>query len=236
MSAGKVALVTGASRGIGRACALELARRGCHVLALARSSQALETLDDEIQAAGGSATLIPADLKDLDGIDRMGAAVFERWGRLDALAACAGVLGALTPVAQARPAMMAEVFTVNVAANQRLIWSLDMALRAAGGSAVFVTSRAARSPRPYWGPYAASKAALDCLIEVYAQEARLAGVRVRLFDPGAVRTAMRAKAYPGEDPATLPSPEAVARQLVDALEAPEGAALLARFAPEPQGG
>lgn len=234
MSAPRVALVTGASRGIGRAVALEAARRGYHVVALARSTEALERLDDEIRAAGGAATLVPADLKDLDGLDRLGAALHARWGKLDALAACAGVLGALTPIAQARPAMIAEVFAVNVAANQRLIWSLDPLLRAARGAAVFVTSRAADHPRAYWGPYAASKAALNALAEIYALEARLSEVRVRVFDPGPVRTAMRAKAYPGEDPATLTPPEAVAAKLVDLFESPLAAPVRSAFAAERQ--
>lgn len=232
MSARKLALVTGASRGIGRAVALEAARRGYHVVALARSTEALESLDDAIQAAGGAATLVPADLKDLDGLDRLGAALHERWGKLDALAACAGVLGVLTPLAQARPAMMAEVFIVNAAANQRLIWALDPLLRAAKGAAVFVSSRAAHHPRPYWGPYAASKAALNMLAETYALESRLSGVRVRLFDPGPVRTAMRAKAYPGEDPASLTPPELVAVKLVDLFESPPEAPLHSAFAEE----
>ena len=236
MNAPKLALVTGASRGIGRAVALEAARRGYHVVALARSTGALESLDDAIQAVGGAATLVSADLKDLDGLDRLGAALHERWGRLDALAACAGVLGALTPIAQARPPMIAEVFAVNVAANQRLIWALDPLLRAAQGCAVFVTSRAASNPRAYWGPYAASKAALDALAQTYALEAGLSGVRVRLFDPGPVRTAMRAKAYPGEDPATLTPPEPVAAALVDLFESAPEAPVRSAFAGERQDG
>jgi NAD(P)-dependent dehydrogenase (short-subunit alcohol dehydrogenase family) len=218
----KLALVTGASRGIGRASALELARRGYHIIALARAVAALESLDDEIRAAGGGATLTPLDIKDFDGLDRLGGVMFERWGRLDALVSCAGVLGVLTPLAHARPSMMQEAFAVNVLAAQRLIRSMDPLLRAAGGSALFVTSRAGRNPRAHWGAYAASKAALDALVRCYAQESAVARLRVRLFDPGPVRTALRAKAYPGEDPQSLIGPEALAPALVDVLEMPFG--------------
>lgn len=217
----KLALVTGASRGIGRASALELARRGYHVIALARAMAALESLDDEIRAVGnGGASLTPLDIKDFDGLDRLGGVIFERWGRLDALVSCAGVLGVLTPVAHARPSMMQEAFAVNVLAAQRLIRSMDPLLRAADGSALFVTARAGRNPRAHWGAYAASKAALDALVRCYAQESALARLRVRLFDPGPVRTALRAKAYPGENPQCLIGPEALAPVLVDALEMP----------------
>jgi len=226
----RYALVTGASRGIGRAVALEAARRGYHVVALARSQQALESLDDAIRAEGGAASLVPADLRDYDGLDRLGAALFERWGRLDALAACAGALGALTPLSHAKPAMLEEVFGVNVLANLRLIRSLDPLLRAAKGAAVFVSSRAARQVKPYWGPYAASKAALEAAVSAYAQESRLSGVRAHLFEPGAVRTAMRAKAYPGEDPETLPPPEAVAPAIVDLFSAADSGGALTRAA------
>lgn len=218
----KLALVTGASRGIGRATSLELAKRGYHVVALARSIAALESLDDDIRAIGGAATLTPLDLKDFDAIDRLGGVLFERWGQVHALVSCAGVLGVLTPVAHARPSMMQEAFAVNVLAAQRLIRSMDPLLRAAKGTAVFVTSRAARNPRPHWGAYAASKAALEALVRCYAQESQLAQVRVRLFDPGPVRTAMRAKAYPGEDPLGLITPEEVAPALVDVLEGRDG--------------
>lgn len=220
----KLALVTGASRGIGRAASLELARRGYHVLALARSVGALESLDDEIRALGGAATLTPLDLKDFDALDRLGAVIFERWGKLDVLLSCGGVLGVLTPVAHARPSMMEEAFAVNVLAAQRLIRSMDPLLRAANGAAVFLTSRAARHPRAHWGAYGASKAALDALVRCYAQECEVAQVRVRLFDPGPVRTAMRAKAYPGEDPASLIAPEAMAPALIDVLEGLDGPA------------
>ncbi|MGE3302141.1 MAG: SDR family NAD(P)-dependent oxidoreductase [Hyphomonadaceae bacterium] len=212
------ALVTGASRGIGRAVALELARRGFRVIAVARAQKALEALDDDIRAAGGEAVLVPMDLKDYAGIDRLGGALYERYGKLDALAACAGVLGDLTPVAQARPPMFEDVIAVNLIANQRLIRAMDPLLRAApAGRAVFVTSGSSRQLRAFWGPYAASKAALDALVTCYAQEVGVSTVRANLFNPGPVRTTMRAKAFPGEDPMTLPAPEEVAPAIADLL-------------------
>ena len=213
-----IALVTGASRGIGRAAALALAGAGFHVVATARAQKALEALDDEIRAAGGAATLVPLDLKDYDGIDRLGAALYERFGKLDALAACAGVLGDLTPVAHGRPPMVEDVFAVNVIANQRLIRSMDALLRAApAGRAVFLSSSVARTPRSFWGHYAASKAALETLVVTYAQEVAITAVKANLLNPGATRTAMRAKAFPGEDPMTLPTPEDIAPLIVKML-------------------
>jgi NAD(P)-dependent dehydrogenase (short-subunit alcohol dehydrogenase family) len=215
-----IALVTGASRGIGRAVALELARQGWRVVCTARSQKALEALDDEIKAAGGEATLVPLDLRDYDGIDRLGGALFERFGKLDALAACAGALGALTPAHQASPALMDEVMGVNFTANQRLIRAMHPLLRAAeAGRAVFISSGAARDPKAYWGPYAASKAALEALVRCYAAENAVTPIRANLFNPGPVRTAMRAKAFPGEDPMTLPTPEHVAPAIVAMLGA-----------------
>jgi NAD(P)-dependent dehydrogenase (short-subunit alcohol dehydrogenase family) len=213
-----IALVTGASRGIGRAVALLLAKQGWRVVATARAQKALEALDDEIRAAGGEAALVPLDLKDFDGIDRLGAALFERYGRLDGLAACAGVLGDLTPVAQARPAMMNEVIAVNLVANQRLIRSMDPLLRLApAGRAVFATSGAARNLRGFSGPYAASKAGLEALVQIYAQEIAVTNIKVNLVNPGPTRTTMRYKAFPGEDPNTLATPEDVAKLFVDLL-------------------
>ncbi len=215
-----IALVTGASRGIGRAAALELARQGWRVVATARAQKALETLDDEIKALGGEATLVPLDLRDGDGVDRLGGALYERFGKLDGLAACAGSLGALTPVHQASPAAMEEVMAVNFTANWRLIRAMHPLLRAAeSGRAVFVTSSAARNAKAYWAPYSASKAALEALVTSYAAECAVTPVCVNLFNPGPTRTAMRAKAYPGEDPATLPAPEEVAPALVEMLAA-----------------
>jgi NAD(P)-dependent dehydrogenase (short-subunit alcohol dehydrogenase family) len=218
LASGPIALVTGASRGIGRAVALELARQGWRVVATARAQKALEKLDDEIKALGAEAILVPLDLRDLDGIDRLGGALFERFGKLDGLAACAGVLGALTPAHQASPSLMDEVMSVNFTANWRLIRAMHPLLRAAeAGRAVFVTSSAARNPKAYWGPYAASKAALDALVSAYAAECAVTPIRANLFNPGATRTAMRAKAYPGEDPLSLPTPEDVAPQIVEML-------------------
>jgi NAD(P)-dependent dehydrogenase (short-subunit alcohol dehydrogenase family) len=212
----KVVLITGASRGIGYAAALEAARRGAHVIAVARTVGGLEELDDEIQDMGSAATLVPLDLRDVDAIDRLGAAIFERWGHLDGLIANAGLLGVLTPVPHIKPEEFDRVLAVNVTANYRLIRSMDLLLRQADAArAVFVSSGAARSAKPYWGLYAASKAALDALIKSYAGEMVETRVKINAFYPGAVRTSMRAKAMPGEDPDTLPTPADIAPQLVD---------------------
>lgn len=218
--ADKIVLVTGASRGIGYQAALEAARRGAHVIAVARTVGGLEELDDEIQAAGSSATLVPLDLRDFDGIDRLGRAVFERWGRLDGLVGNAAMLGGLSPLAHFEPKDFDKVMALNVTANYRLLRSLDLLLRQAeAGRAVFVSSSSAKSARPFWGPYAASKAALEALVKSYASEtAGVSNVRTNLFYPGAVRTAMRAQAVPGEDPDTLPRPGVLAPKLIDMLE------------------
>lgn len=215
----RIALVTGASRGIGRAVALEAARQGFRVVAVARAQKALEKLDDEIKAAGGEATLVPLDLKDLGSIDKLGAALFERFGRLDALAGCAGVLGALTPAHQATPKIMDEVMAVNFIANQALIRAMHPLLKISdAGRAVFLTSGATSSLRAYWGPYSASKAALEALVLTYAKELEVTPIKANLFNPGATRTAMRAKAFPGENPDTLPPPDAVAPAIVAMLQ------------------
>jgi NAD(P)-dependent dehydrogenase (short-subunit alcohol dehydrogenase family) len=219
--AGKIVLVTGASRGIGYQAALEAARRGAHVIAVARTVGGLEELDDEVQAAGSSATLVPADLRDGDAIDRLGRAIFERWGKLDGLVANAAMLGgALSPVAHFDPKDFDKVMALNLTANYRLIRSVDLLLRQAdAGRAVFVSSSSARSARAFWGPYAASKAALEALVKSYAAETGgVTNVRANVFYPGAVRTAMRAQAMPGEDPNSLPLPAAVAPQLIDMIE------------------
>lgn len=219
MSDKRLALVTGASRGIGRAVALQLARDGWLVICAARSQKALEKLDDEIKAAGGEASLAVLDLRDYASIDQLGGAIYERHGKLDALAACAGALGVLTPAHQATPAVMEEVMGVNFLANQRLIRSLHPLLRESdAGRAVFLTSGASKNPRAYWGPYAASKAALDALVLSYAGELNVTPVKANLFNPGPTRTAMRAKAFPGEDPLTLPTPEEVAPAIVAMLQ------------------
>jgi NAD(P)-dependent dehydrogenase (short-subunit alcohol dehydrogenase family) len=220
----RIALVTGASRGIGRAVALELARGGAHIVALARTQGALEELDDEIKALGGAATLVPCDLADHDALDRLGAGLFERWGRLDVLVGNAGILGPLTPLAHIEPKDWARVMAVNVTANWRLIRSLDPLLRAApAGRAVFVTSGAAHraAMKPYWGAYAVSKAALEAMARTYAAEtAPMSAVTVMLANPGPLRTRMRAQAMPGEDPLTLAAPDEFAKKIA-ALCAPE---------------
>lgn len=215
----RIALVTGASRGIGKAVAIELAKRNWRVIAIARAQKALEQLDDRIRDIGGEATLIPLDLRDLNAIDQLAAPLFERFGKIDALAACAGVLGSLTPVQQATPGIMDETITVNFLANQRLIRALHPLLRESdAGRAVFLSSGVAKNPRAYWAPYAASKAALDALVTSYAAELNVTPIKANLFNPGATRTAMRQKAFPGEDPMTLPTPEDVAPAIVDMLE------------------
>ncbi len=213
--ANRVALVTGASRGLGRSAALALAKEGAHVIAMARTQGGLTELDDEIKALGGTATLVPADMRDYDAIDRLGAAIFERWKRLDILIGNAGILGKLTPVAHVEPKLWDEVMAVNVTANYRLIRSLDPLLRASdAGRAVFVTSGLAHKCWAYWGPYSISKAALEAMVKTYAAEIETTAVRANCFSPGATRTKMRATAMPGEDPETLPHPDDVAAQIV----------------------
>lgn len=217
----KVVLVTGASRGIGYAAARECAARGAHVIAVARTVGGLEELDDEIQAMGGSATLVPVDLMDYEAIDRLGAAVFERWGHLDGLIANAGQLGTISPVPHIDPAEFEKTLAVNVTANFRLLRSFDVLLRQSeAGRVAFVSSGAANKAGPYWGLYAASKAALNALAKSYAAEMEQTTVKTNVFYPGVVRTAMRAKAVPGEDPETLRKPSLIAPNLVD-LVSPE---------------
>lgn len=212
----RIALVTGASRGIGRATALALAREGAHVIAIARTTGGLEELDDEIRRTGSSATLVPLDLRDGPAFPRLAGSIAERWRKLDILVGNAGVLGTLTPVHQIDPKHWVEAIDVNVNANLRLIQFLDPLLKASdAGRAIFVTSGAAQNIRAYWGTYSTTKAALDALIKTYAQECANTSVRVNLFSPGPVSTLMRAKAFPGEDQATLPTPDDVARQIVE---------------------
>jgi NAD(P)-dependent dehydrogenase (short-subunit alcohol dehydrogenase family) len=213
---GRVALVTGASRGIGRAVALELARRGAHVIALARTVGALEELDDEIKRKGSSATLVPLDLKDGEALPRLAQAVSSRWGKLDILIGNAGVLGKLTPVAHLDEKTWAEAFAVNVTANWRLIRAFDLLLKKSdAGRALFVTSGRAERFVAYWGIYAATKAALNALVKTYAAECSTTSVRVNLLSPGRVRTGMRRDAFHGENPATLTAPETLAPAIVD---------------------
>ena len=210
---GRIALVTGASRGIGQATALALARAGAHVVALARTVGGLEELDDAIRAGGGTATLVPLDLKDTPGIVRLAAALNERYGRLDMLIGNAGILGPLSPLGHVEPKAWDDVLAINVTANWHLIRALDPLLRAApAGRVVFLTT--GNNARAYWGPYKVSKAALDALARTYAAETATTNVRVTLFNPGATRTRMRAAAMPGEDPMTLKTAEPVAEQIV----------------------
>jgi NAD(P)-dependent dehydrogenase (short-subunit alcohol dehydrogenase family) len=214
--ADRIALVTGASRGIGRATALALARAGAHVVAVARTVGGLEELDDAIRALGGSATLVPLDLKDVPGIARLAAALAERYQRLDVLVGNAGILGPLSPLDHVEPKAWDEVLAVNVTANWHLIRVMGPLLRrASAGRVVFVTSGIVARPRAYWGPYAISKAALEALARTYAAETVSTHVRVNLFNPGATRTRMRATAMPGEDPTGLKTPEPVAERIVE---------------------
>jgi NAD(P)-dependent dehydrogenase (short-subunit alcohol dehydrogenase family) len=212
----RIALVTGASRGIGYATALALARAGAHVVAVARTVGGLEELDDAIGAAGGTATLVPLDLKDYEGIDRLGLALHERFGRLDILLGNAGILGPLSPLGHVEHKAWDEVLAVNVTANWRLICAMDPLLKYSdAGRVVLVSSGVAARALAYWGPYAVSKAALEALARTYAAETATTNVRVNVFLPGTVRTRMRAQAMPGEDPMTLPPPEEVAEKIVE---------------------
>jgi NAD(P)-dependent dehydrogenase (short-subunit alcohol dehydrogenase family) len=217
-STGRIALVTGASRGIGRAAAIALAKTGAHVVAVARTVGGLEELDDDIRKEGGTATLVPLDLKDFAGIDRMAAAIHERWGRLDALFGNAGILGPLTPLIHLQPKAWDDVMAINVTANLRLIRAFDPLLRQSqAGRVLMVSSAVARLNRPYWGPYAISKAALEMLTFTYAAECNGTHVKANALNPGPTRTHMRAEAMPGEDPMTLPAPEELAPLIVELL-------------------
>jgi NAD(P)-dependent dehydrogenase (short-subunit alcohol dehydrogenase family) len=212
---GRLALVTGASRGIGEAVARRFAADGAHVIALARTVGALEELDDAIRAMGGAATLVPLDLRQLDQIDPLGGHLHERFGKLDVLVGNAGVLGALSPLGHVLPKTWGEVMDVNLTANWRLIRSLDPLLRrSASGRAIFTTCAAARQTEPYWGAYAASKAALETMVRAYAAEAALTPIRVNLVDPGIVGTRLRLQGFPGEDRARLATPDEVTEMFV----------------------
>ena len=211
----RVAVVTGASRGLGRVIALKLAAEGAHIVATARTQGGLEELDDEIKDIGGTATLVPADIKDFAAIDRLGAAIFERWKKLDILIGNAGVLGKLTPLGHLDPKVFDDAMAVNLTANYRLVRSLDPLLRASdAGRAVFITSGLAHKCFAYWGAYSISKAALEALVKTYAAENESTAIRANCFSPGPTRTKMRATAMPGEDPDTLPSAEEVAAQVI----------------------
>ena len=214
---GRLALVTGASRGIGAAVAKRFAAEGAQVILLARTQASLEEVDDEIRAAGGQATLVPLDLRDPDKIDQMGLALYQRFGKLDILVGNAGVLGGLSPVGHFALKDWNEVMAVNLTANWRLIRSFDALLRQSdAGRAIFTTSGVAHGITPYWGAYAASKAALETMVQTWASEVgRLTNLRANLVDPGVVATRMRVEAFPGENPGTLAQPESVTGLFVD---------------------
>lgn len=214
--AGRHALVTGATRGIGQATALALAAAGAHVVAVGRTSGALEELDDLIARAGSTATLVPLDIKDGEGIDRLGGALYERFGKLDIFVGNAGVLGPMTPLAQVDPKEWDDTLAVNLTANWRLIRSLDPLLRlSSAGRAVLLSSGAAHKARAFWGPYAVTKAAVEVLARTWAAEvANISSLKVNLINPGPIRTRMRAKAFPSEDPNSLPAPEEVAQSIL----------------------
>ncbi len=217
---GRIALITGASRGIGAAVAKRFAAEGAHVILTARTVGGLEETDDAIQkATGKNATLVPLDLRQFDKIDQLGYSIFERFGKLDILVGNAGALEALGPVAQYDPKLWQRVMDVNVTANYRLIRSFDRLLRASdAGRAIFVTSGAASAPYPYWSPYGASKAALDMMVKTYAMEIAKSNLRVNLIDPGVVATKLRMQAFPGEDQNTLAQPDDVTERFVELAE------------------
>jgi len=216
--AGKVVVVTGASRGIGYAAAIEVAKRGAHVVAVARTVGGLEELDDEIGALGGNATLVPFDLVDGDAIDRLGKSIFDRWGHLDGLIVNAATLGPISPLPHISAKDFSAVMEMNVTSPFRILRSFDLLLRQAEAArVVFVSSNAADTAKAYWGLYAASKSALNAMAKAYSNETKQTKMGVNVFYPGTVRTAMRAMAVPGEDPETLPPPEEIAPSLVDLM-------------------
>ena len=216
----RIALVTGASRGIGAAIAKRYASEGAHVICVARTTGALEELDDAIRARGGTASLVPLDLEKTEMIDGLAAPLLERFGRIDILVGNAGMLGRLTPMHQYPPDLWEKVFRLNVHANQRLLRAVHPLLHASpAGRAIFVTSSLGSQPRAYWGAYAASKAALDQMVRIYALEVAQSNIRVNLVNPGATRSHMRAQAFPGEDAMTLPAPDEIAEVFVALAEA-----------------
>lgn len=218
---GRIALITGASRGIGRAVALRFAKEGAHVILVAKTVGALEEIDDEIQAMGGSATLVPMNLREFDKIDQMGQALFERFGKIDILVGNAGVLGDLTPMAHLKVKMWNEVMDVNVTANWRLIRSMEPLLKQSdAGRAIFLSSGTTKGPRAFWAAYAVSKAALENMVQTWAMELGKTNIKANLIDPGATRTRMRSQAYPGENPETLKEPDALTDLFVE-LSSPD---------------
>lgn len=220
----KIAVVTGASRGIGRAAALALAEAGTHVVAVARTQGGLEELDDQIKAATGqSATLVPMDIAEGDGLDQLGLALHQRFARLDILVHAAAILGPLTPVSHLEPKHWDRVMAVNVTASYRIIRSFEPLLRASeAGRAIFLTSGVASQPKAFWGPYGISKAALENMVRTWADELEQTQVRAVLLSPGPMRTKMRAEAMPGEDPSTLPDPSEIGPLIVELAQADLG--------------
>src|SRR5260221_10422210 len=219
--AGKIALITGASRGLGAAVAERFAREGAHLVWTGRTVGGLEETDDRVRAAGGSATLVPFDLRDFIKIDELAAALYERYGRLDILVGNAAEFGVFSPAGHIDPKLWGKIIDLNLTANWRLIRAMDPLLRAApDGRAIFVTSRLARDALPYYGPYAVAKAGLETLVRIYAGEVARTQVRANLLDPGVVRTRLRAQIFPGEDPTRLPPPDSIAAAFLD-LVVPE---------------
>ncbi|MGD9472657.1 MAG: SDR family NAD(P)-dependent oxidoreductase [Novosphingobium sp.] len=219
---GQIALVTGASRGIGAATARALAAAGAHVILTARDARALETVEEDIHKAGGSATIAPLDLAEQDGISRLAAAIAQRWDHLDILVICAAILPELTPVTLIDQASFNRALTLNVLAPQALLAAFAPLLKRSDNARIIgLTSSVGQTPRAYWGAYGATKAAFENLLECHAQEVgRITSTRVAIIDPGATRTKMRARAYPGEDPATVKPPEVVADRIVALLGEP----------------
>jgi len=222
--AGQIALVTGASRGIGKAAALALAGAGAHVIAAARTQGALEALDDEIRALTGQpATLVPIELGDPDGLDQLGLAIHQRHGKLDIMVHAAAMLGGLWPVSHLDPGQWDRVVAVNLTSAYRLIRSMEPLLRQAqAGRAIFVTSGVAARPRAFWGAYAATKAGLEALVRCWADEIEHSAIRAVLLNPGPMRTRMRAEAFPGEEPLSLPDPSEIGPLIVALVQADQG--------------
>ncbi|WP_419799310.1 MAG: SDR family NAD(P)-dependent oxidoreductase [Terasakiella sp.] len=213
---GRIAVITGASRGIGRAVALRYAAEGAHVILIARTIAALEEVDDEIQALGGKATLVPMNLREFDKIDQMGQALYDRFGKIDILVGNAGFLGDVTPMSHLKVKMWNEVMDTNVTANFRLIRSMEPLLKQSdAGRAIFLSSGTTKAPRAYWAAYAVSKAALENMVQTWSMELNKTNIKANLIDPGATRTRMRAQAYPGENPESLKSPEVLTDLFVE---------------------
>ena len=216
---GRIALVTGASRGIGAAVAKRYAKEGANVIMVAKTQAALEDVDDEIRAEGGKATLLPMDLTDYDKIDLMGASIYERFGKLDILVGNAGFLGDMTPITHLDPKIWDKVMGINLTANYRLIRSMDPLLKLSdAGRAIFLSSGTTKGARAYWAAYAVSKMALEHMVQIYAAENGKTNIRANLIDPGATRTRMRELAYPGEDPNSLKTPEEKTDMFVEMAE------------------